>query len=1040
MATARTRETVRRRFERLPRFARLRRQGRLRLVLEGRTVRLDVPTLELGQLVLHPTVESISERSAKLAHTVSATPKRAGVPLDATWPDVDVARERIAQADELVGRPPFERLDLSGELPRWPDEHQEQAERWFEVASSEENPARFSGRWKQKDGVKYKETQLSKGRGVPERLRVDEGAIADFQIDETRQERAWKASDEELRAKGPHGGSGGFVGDPAALYVADSRGRPLEQEATYRVVSADHLVPSHDPETFRPHPGYPRGVQERAYHRDKAEQQKVRSHAEQLEPALLINTSPDASNGPPIVADGQIVLGGNSRAMSLQLAYQKGKAEAYRDMLIREARDYGLTPRQVAAIERPVLVRHVKSDEPPPILVRRYNEAFTQALDPRAEQVARARLVDERVLEALGRGLDQKTGAGEARWPTLSAYLSDARAARPFVDALKAAGVIDERNLNAYLDQETGGLNTDGQLFAERLLIGHLVPDADLLGRVTLSRMNTVSRAVPHIVRARSHGHDAAKALEEALRADAYMRRHDLKTLGEFDRDQELALGLAAGNKPELSAAGRAMLELLIVRPGPVQFSAAMRAFAGDAERHPPGQADLLGAAPSTAELLSRRLEADEPAQRQLLAPNPPETDAPARIVDNAERDRVQIFYRQKPPTEVLRRLKESGFRWARKQRCWQRPRSPEALGLASELVDYRDDNPPADAPSKPVPAEHTFPARALPPICADWALAEAEAVQVPLELTGLFALAVVSAAVAGKARIEIRPGWVEPLNLFICISLPPGERKSTVVRHATEPLLEHEAALGEGAPASYCDDATPAALIRQMSQNGGRMAVISAEGGIFEQMLSSGRSGLDVYLKGHAGDVLRADRITRESLSIESPALTVAVTSQPHVLERLGTKVDLAGRGLLARFIWAAPAPQRGERAFAPEPMPDLIRHAYIRRIKALAALPASDRPVRLAADALPLLAALHERIEPRLAAGGDLEWMADWAAKLVGAACRIAGLIAIAEAGRLGVEVSSEQLERAIRLAEWALVEAQHVLGELMKLEEGR
>jgi hypothetical protein len=52
---------------------------------------------------------------------------------------------------------------------------------------------------------------------------------------------------------------------------------------------------------------------------------------------------------------------------------------------------------------------------------------------------------------------------------------------------------------------------------------------------------------------------------------------------------------------------------------------------------------------------------------------------------------------------------------------------------------------------------------------------------------------------------------------------------------------------------------------------DGGRMAIISAEGGLFDILAgrySNGVPALDVWLKGHAGDPLRIDRKGRRNTS----------------------------------------------------------------------------------------------------------------------------------------------------------------------------
>ena len=86
------------------------------------------------------------------------------------------------------------------------------------------------------------------------------------------------------------------------------------------------------------------------------------------------------------------------------------------------------------------------------------------------------------------------------------------------------------------------------------------------------------------------------------------------------------------------------------------------------------------------------------------------------------------------------------------------------------------------------------------PACCGDWVEAESHATQTPADLAALLALAVCSATIARRVVVEPRPGWREPVNLFVAVLLEPGNRKSAVFTDATRPLRELEAELIEAA------------------------------------------------------------------------------------------------------------------------------------------------------------------------------------------------------------------------------------------------
>lgn len=392
-------------------------------------------------------------------------------------------------------------------------------------------------------------------------------------------------------------GGKGLAGAETTVYVAGPDGSAVPQAARYRLVEAGDLVASHvATEGFKPHAAYPEGVQERAYHRDKAEQEKVRMNATRLRPDLVANTNPDAVNGPPLMTRDAIVLGGNSRTMTLQLAYEEhpDKAKGYSDYLAKHAQDFGFTAEDVAGMKRPVLVREVDvpSDDRKDlgVLVRRYNEAFTQAMDPRTDQVAKARLVSDKMMTMLAQGMEAQTGGGEDRYATLNAMLSSKSDARPFVEAMQSAGIIDRRNRSAYLRKD-GSLNEDGKTFVERLLVGRLIPHPDTLAEVPPAQMAAIAAAVPHVARAAANGHDISDDLSQAVRLRVWMgaQRNMDEDLRAYDAVQTFGglMGGGAGfeDKPPISARGRELFDVLVHKK-PRERAEFFRRFAQLATRH----------------------------------------------------------------------------------------------------------------------------------------------------------------------------------------------------------------------------------------------------------------------------------------------------------------------------------------------------------------------------------------------------------------------------------------------------------------------
>ncbi|WP_339910126.1 YfjI family protein, partial [Symmachiella dynata] len=239
--------------------------------------------------------------------------------------------------------------------------------------------------------------------------------------------------------------------------------------------------------------------------------------------------------------------------------------------------------------------------------------------------------------------------------------------------------------------------------------------------------------------------------------------------------------------------------------------------------------------------------------------------------------------------------------------------------------------------------------------------------------------------------------------------------------------------------PRLIVDDATAEKLAMIMEQQDGRIASMSAEGGVFDLMAGqyskNGMPQFGVYLMGHSSDELITDRVSRKSVRVERPALTCAYAMQPQVIEGLAENAAFRGRGLLARFLYAAPRSWIGYREIAPAPMPDATREGYWQLVRALAAI--TDNVVlKLSNKAAAAFQNWQTEIEAMLRDGGQMELIIDWGAKLAGATLRIAAVIHCADHGATG-KISAATIESAIEIARYLLPHAEAVLNMMQANE---
>ncbi|MFI7607661.1 YfjI family protein [Micromonospora sp. NPDC049366] len=360
---------------------------------------------------------------------------------------------------------------------------------------------------------------------------------------------------------------------------------------------------------------------------------------------------------------------------------------------------------------------------------------------------------------------------------------------------------------------------------------------------------------------------------------------------------------------------------------------------------------------------------------------------------------------------------------------------------------------------------------------------AVAEAYQVPRALPLLLVLAILAASIGGRRRVRVAPDWTEVLALYTAAAVPSGERKSPVMAALSRPLMEVESELAEqmapevarqralrdlraaaveklkrkgdtsatgiaeleGAvadleetvvpalPRLLADDSTPEAMARLMAEQGGRLGVLSAEGGLFSTLAgrySSGIPNLDLVLKSWSGDFCRVDRISRETITLTEPVLSIGLAVQPDILATLAEAKSFRGSGLLARFLYALPDSLVGTRNVDPAPLPEPVAQAYADAVQELARrvhATAETVDMKLTEPARAVLNAFRQELEPRLhPEHGDLAGIADWSNKLPGQLVRVAALFTLFT-DPAADEVDETAMREAVDLAPYLISHAQ-------------
>ena len=376
------------------------------------------------------------------------------------------------------------------------------------------------------------------------------------------------------------------------------------------------------------------------------------------------------------------------------------------------------------------------------------------------------------------------------------------------------------------------------------------------------------------------------------------------------------------------------------------------------------------------------------------------------------------------------------------------------------------------------------WPPNVFPPVLDAFSNALASSLEVPREAAAMLSLVACAAVAQRTYELRIKADYSQPLALWAAVVLPPASRKTGVQGATTRPLmhwqaeqraklepviakaqseaktlttrvehlraktarakseevpdllreieaLEHDVLIVPTVPRVVADDVTPEHLAGLMEANAESMGVMSDESGVLGiiggRYSKNGGANPDLWLKAHEGSPVVVDRISRASVHLLHPALTVGLCLQPDVLYSLRNTPEFRGRGLLGRFLWIVPPCNIGKRSLSGPPMPQDVERAYQNMIRAILAherTPDGKRhTLTLSDDARTLWHVFGLRLQSAMSDGGELEHVRDWAGKLAAAIARIAGVMHVsryADGEPAARPVDVQDMRNAIRVGE--------------------
>lgn len=299
-------------------------------------------------------------------------------------------------------------------------------------------------------------------------------AEAVARLEEDKRIAAEKAAEQEAvgthavnpKIKAKWDGATKVEGNPNAITLAD--GSTIRGH--YVLTEAGAATASHDVNNaYEPTEGFPvdengESVNDRDYKRDKDAQRIVRDMADSYDSRAL--------QTPVIVSKDGVVLSGNNRTMSGEIAAKNGTDKAYVDHLREFGAMFGFTPEQIDGMQHPRVV-FVPDEELPydASTFARFN-AEQQKKQSKPEHVVKlGKIVPDNVFTSITNDI--------SRFDRMSDYYADDKSVASAISQLLDAGVINEMQLP---ELRTGNaLSAAGKELIENTLIGKVFqtsPDA----------------------------------------------------------------------------------------------------------------------------------------------------------------------------------------------------------------------------------------------------------------------------------------------------------------------------------------------------------------------------------------------------------------------------------------------------------------------------------------------------------------------------------------------------------------------------------
>ena len=233
---------------------------------------------------------------------------------------------------------------------------------------------------------------------------------------------------------------------------------------TYKLIEAGNVSASHNAETFEKTEGFPTTengttVNDRDYQSDKNAQNLVTQKSDNFDGRAF------ADNGVIVTKDG-IVVSGNDRTMSGDLAAKKGTDTAYIEYLKDNASQFGFTVEQIDNMKHPRVVFELNKKLPydtKTFAMFNKDAKKSKSVSERAKEIGKT--IDEDTINSISEIIDN--------FDTIDDLYNNEKATRELISLMQAKNIIDSNDLS---DVYNGSKFTgSGKDLVESVILGSVI-------------------------------------------------------------------------------------------------------------------------------------------------------------------------------------------------------------------------------------------------------------------------------------------------------------------------------------------------------------------------------------------------------------------------------------------------------------------------------------------------------------------------------------------------------------------------------------